>query len=94
MLWGLYHGLWLCLETVTLPRADALQARIAARRPLAGKLFAAARCLLSGQGFYAQFGVTGTMRLAVYACAALYLLVCLVHALRREAACEAADQTA
>lgn len=55
---------------------------------------AAARCLLSGQGFYAQFGVTGTMRLAVYACAALYLLVCLVHALRRAAACDAADQTA
>src|SRR5699024_7472046 len=47
VLWGLYHGLWLCLETVTLPRADALQARIAARRPLAGKLFAAARCLLT-----------------------------------------------
>jgi len=27
--WGLYHGLWLCLETVTLPRVEKLQSRLA-----------------------------------------------------------------
>ena len=43
----------------------------------------AAWCVLSEGGFYTQVGVTGTMRLAVYACAAGYLLVYLVHALRR-----------
>lgn len=47
VLWGLYHGLWLCLETVTLPKADALQASLEARRPLAGRLFAAGRNLLT-----------------------------------------------
>ena len=43
VLWGLYHGLWLCLETVTLPKAEALQTKLAARNPLAGRLFATGR---------------------------------------------------
>ena len=42
VLWGLYHGLWLCLETFTLPRVEALQARLPAP---AGRLLAAGRTL-------------------------------------------------
>lgn len=54
----------------------------------------AASCLMSGDGFYSQLGVTGTMRLAVYACTAVYLLVYLVHALRRVPGIKAAPEPA
>lgn len=41
-------------------------------------------CLRSADsGFYSEPGITDTMRLAVYGCAAVYLFAYLVHALRR-----------
>ena len=42
VLWGLYHGLWLCVETVTLPRAESLAVRLPAP---AARAFNAARTL-------------------------------------------------
>lgn len=44
VLWGLYHGLWLCAETFYLPKVDALQNRL---QGTAGRAFAVLRTLLT-----------------------------------------------
>ena len=51
VLWGLYHGLWLCAETFYLPRLDAWQARLP--RP-AARALTVARTL--GTGAVVCFG--------------------------------------
>ena len=50
--WGLYHGLWLCLETVTLPRVEALQNRL--NGTAAGRLLAV--CRVAGTFLAANLG--------------------------------------
>ncbi len=44
VLWGVYHGLWLCAETFYLPRVEALQNRLQGGRSTA---FAALRTVLT-----------------------------------------------
>ncbi len=52
VLWGLYHGLWLCAETFYLPRIEAVQARLQGARAAAfSVLRTVVTCCIVGFGW-------------------------------------------